>query len=363
MYSHCDCYVFVSNAIDGDISVFHLDGASGHLRSVGRTQAAPAVMPMAISTEQDTLYVATRGARPTWNAYSIDATSGHLMLRRTVEIASRHAYLVPDKSERLMLGASYGENLLSVYELDGDGTPLQTFSNIEHAHSVLVSPDGRYAYVASLGSDRIFSFEIDHGADKPLTLVDSVPTRGGFGPRHMRFSPHGDVLYVLGEFSATIAVYLRDTLTGRIAALQESEPPRCLFDLKEGHVRPSLNDPDQSDPAKLGLQIWAADVHVRPDGRFVFASERTTSRLLFWAVARDGRSLRYAGFADTEAQPRGFAIDPSGAFLVACGEKSSHVSVYRIDDASGMLSHIGRFEGGTGASWVAIVARAPSRTA
>jgi 6-phosphogluconolactonase len=71
-------------------------------------------------------------------------------------------------------------------------------------------------------------------------------------------------------------------------------------------------------------------------------------------VTHEG-SLEYAGFTDTEAQPRGFRIDPSGRFLVACGERSAQVVVYAIDADSGALSAVSRCEGGRGANWVEIV--------
>jgi len=58
----------------------------------------------------------------------------------------------------------------------------------------------------------------------------------------------------------------------------------------------------------------------------------------------------------TEKQPRGFAIDPKGRFLVACGEKSETVSVYSIDAASGALRLLKQYPGGKGANWVEIVA-------
>nr|WP_232316883.1 beta-propeller fold lactonase family protein [Candidatus Burkholderia verschuerenii] len=73
---------------------------------------------------------------------------------------------------------------------------------------------------------------------------------------------------------------------------------------------------------------------------------------------QDDGALVYAGIADTEAQPRGFRIDATGRFLIACGEKSTHISAYAIDADTGALSLLSRCEGGHGANWVEIVARA-----
>jgi 6-phosphogluconolactonase len=129
-----------------------------------------------------------------------------------------------------------------------------------------------------------------------------------------------------------------------------------LARLNNGSVRPPATDP-QPDPASLTSLIWAADIHVRPDGRFVYISERTTSRLLLLRVRPDGM-LEHAGHVDTEMQPCGFCIDPSGQFLVVCGERSTHVSLFSIDMDSGALALRSRSGGGRGANWVEIVTRA-----
>ena len=73
-------------------------------------------------------------------------------------------------------------------------------------------------------------------------------------------------------------------------------------------------------------------------------------------VDRETGALAYVGSAPTERQPRGFAIDPGGRFLVACGEKSETVSVYAIDQTTGTLTLLRKYPGGKGANWVSIVA-------
>ena len=67
--------------------------------------------------------------------------------------------------------------------------------------------------------------------------------------------------------------------------------------------------------------------------------------------------LTVAGAWPTEAGPRGFAIDPSGAFLLAAGQQSHHLSVYRIDAHSGALAAIGRYATGGNPNWIEIVDR------
>src|ERR1700737_2612650 len=90
-------------------------------------------------------------------------------------------------------------------------------------------------------------------------------------------------------------------------------------------------------------------------GRFLYASERTTSTI--GALRVDGASgkLVYVGSTPTEKQPRGFNIDPTGQFIVVSGEKSAMLAVNSIQAESGALKAIGRSPTGKGANWVDIV--------
>jgi 6-phosphogluconolactonase len=100
--------------------------------------------------------------------------------------------------------------------------------------------------------------------------------------------------------------------------------------------------------------IWAADVHMTPDGKFMYISERTSSSIGVFGVDRATGKLTYLSSTPTEKQPRGFAIDPKGRYLVATGEKSDTISVYAID-GSGALKPIAKTPTGKGANWVEIV--------
>jgi 6-phosphogluconolactonase len=346
--------VFVSNAADGEISAYRFDTTSGKLEANARYQADDNVMPLALSPEGARLYAATRGARPSIVTYALDAQRGTLAREQATPIDSNLAYLCADATGRYLLGASYGEDRASLYDAariaQGEGQALRFADDIKHAHSVISTRDGRFAYVASLGADTLHVFELTDGKMHALEVV--VVDRN-FGPRHLRFSPDETTLYVVSEFRATVAAYKRDAATGKLGAMSMSDRPEALSHLGHGRVRPV---PANAEPVDLGKLIWAADIQLTPDGRFVYVCERTSSRLITYRAESDG-ALRYAGFVDTEAQPRGFRIDPTGRFLIACGEKSSHVAAYAIDPDTGALSLLSRCEGGRGANWIEIVAQ------
>jgi 6-phosphogluconolactonase len=353
-------FALVSNSVDGDIAVFHLDGSTGRMTLVERCPTGEVTMPMALTADEQFVYAVTRGSVPELKKFSIDSQSGHLTHFKSAGINASLAYLSIDRAGRYLFGASYGEHLLNVYCVDridaSEGTPLQSISGIEHAHAAIVSTDDRFVYATSLGGDMVVCLEIrSDNPGAPLVPFDQVALDKGFGPRHLRFSPSGEFLYVLSEFRATVAVFRRDRQSGRLSLQSVSPRAAPLSNLDDGWARPSLSNPVQPDPKTLLSLVWAADIQIRPDGRFVYVSERTSSRLLIFEVAADGASLEYAGCISTEAQPRGFKIDPTGTFLVACGEKSSQLSVYGIDADSGELSLLSRCEGGRGANWIEIV--------
>jgi 6-phosphogluconolactonase len=351
-------FVYVSNAVDGDIAVFHLDTVSGQLTPHARCAADEAVMPMALSPDRRHLYAATRGKARHIMAWSIDSLTGDLTVAAKAPIESSLAYLSMEASGCLLVGASYGEHRASLYRADRiaeqNGAPVQVIGGIEHAHAALPSHDGRHVYVTSLGGDVVKGYAIVQDGEGSLDAIGEVRLEAGFGPRHLRLSPAGDMLYVVSELRATIAAFRRDAVTGQLTALGVSARAPVLADLRDGMARPSAPGAVQPDPALLATMVWAADLQLTPDGRYLYVSERTSSRLIAYRVRADGL-LDYAGAFDTEAQPRGFRIDPSGRFLVACGEKSPNVSVYAIDAASGALSPVSRCEGGNGANWIEIV--------
>ncbi|QQK01660.1 3-carboxymuconate cyclase [Burkholderia sp. Bp9017] len=341
--------VVVSNAADGDLSTFSLT-PNGALAPLARYPSGDVAMPIAVQPDRARLYVATRGEQPTIVAFRVAAATGALARIGTTAIDASHAYLSLDRSGRWLLGASYGGSSLSLYDAarmrDGDGAPLQIADGIANAHAVVVSPDNRFAYVSSLGSDRIFTFALveDAGGVRALEHGETrVP--GGFGPRHLRLAHDGRTLVVVSEFLATLATFPRDADSGRLGDAHVSARHPAVAGLVQGHARP---------PAPVEPSVWAADVHLTPDERFAYVSERTSSQLLCYRRDADG-TFEPAHATTTETQPRGFAIDPSGRWLVACGEQSEYVSVYAIAPDDGTLRPHARVPGGRGANWVAIV--------
>jgi len=250
--------------------------------------------------------------------------------------------------------------VISVNAVSSDGrvadTPLQVIPVGRNAHSIRVDDSNRFVYVPALGSDEIFMFNFDVASGKLSSNTPSVYLMKEMtGPRHFIFSRDGKYLFALSELLGTVTTFAIDPKTGLLTEMGSASglPPDSK--LGPGAPRGAVGGPSAPPPRNTDNDIWAADIHMTPDGKFLYVSERTSNTLGAFSVDSSGGKLTYISSTPTEAQPRGFAIDPKGKYLVASGEKSDTISVYSIDQANGALKLLNRYPTGKGSNWVEIV--------
>jgi 6-phosphogluconolactonase len=347
-------FVYVSNAEDGDIGTYQMQD-TGELKPGVRVKAASAVMPMVVSPDRRFLYAASRSKPYLVHVYAIDRASGALTLVSTSPLAESFPYITLDRTGRFLLGASYGGNVVSVNAVGSDGRvaaePLQVIPVGRNAHSIRVDESNKFVYVPTLGSDAVFMFTFDAQTGKLASNTPAVfLAKPVSGPRHFITSGDNGFVYLLSEMAGTVTTFALDGKTGLLTEVSSVSglPP----DSKLGPGQPRVGPPTRS----LDNDIWAADIHMTPNGKFLYVSERTGNMLNAFSVDGATGKLAYLSTTPTERQPRGFAIDPKGRFLVATGEKSETLSVYAIDPASGALKLLNKYPTGKGANWVEIVA-------
>jgi len=352
-------FVYVSHAEDGDIGAWSMQ-ADGALAPLARVQAAKVVMPMAVSPNRRLLYAASRSKPYTVHVYSIDSGTGALKPLSTAPLAESFPYISLDRNGRFLFGASYGGHLVSVNAIGGDGRvlaePLQVITVGRNAHSILVDASNRFVYVPNLGTDQIFQFVFDEKSGRLASNTPAVAQmKPGTGPRHFIFSPDNKFVYLLSELVATVTTLSLDAKTGLLteASSASALPPDSK--LQPGAPRGGIGAPGGPPPRNTDNDIWAADLHLTPNGKFLYASERTSNTLAAFSVDAASGKLSYLSSTPTEKQPRGFAIDPKGRFLVASGEKSETISVYAIEQATGALKLLQKYPAGKGSNWVEIV--------
>ncbi len=352
-------FVYVSNAADGDIGSYRMQ-ADGSLRPGARFKAADAVGPLALSPDRRCLYAAVRSQPFSLHAYSVDPGSGALTPLAVSPLAASCPYISLDQTGRFLFGASYHAHLISVNAVGADGrvgaAPLQVIPVGRNAHSIRVDQSNRYVYVPTLGSDQIFQFAFDANSGRLSSNTPAVAQmQPGTGPRHFVTSADNRFLYALSELLGAVTIFSLDADTGLLAEIGAASGLAPDTKLVPGAPRVAVGVVDTAPPRNRDHDIWAADIHLRPDGKFLYISERTGSTLGAFSVNAHTGKLAYLGSTPTERQPRGFAIDPTGSFLVACGEQSDTISVYAIDAASGALALLRQYPGGKGANWVEIV--------
>ena len=328
-------HVYVSNADSGDISVLHM-APDGSLRLQSTVSVGGNLMPMAIHPNQKVLYAVRRSEPMAVARLAIDPVSRDLQLLDETALPASMAYISTDLAGRFLLAASYPGHQITVSPLAPDGTvgPVQqVLATSPYAHAILPSPCQRYVLATALGGGELMVLHFNAESGQ-LTQAASWAARAGAGPRHFRFDPQGRWVYLLHELDGTVDVLAWDAAQARLSLVQTV-----------GILPPGFTG-----------KPWAADLHLTPDGRHLYTSERTSSTLAHFTVDAASGRLTPQGHTSVETQPRGFAIDPSGRHLLVVGQLSHHLSRWALDPNTGHLDLQQRIAVGQGPNWVEILA-------
>jgi 6-phosphogluconolactonase len=333
-------FVYASCAASREIWSYSLRSATGELDLIA-VDTVPGVegpsrssVPLAFSPTLNRLYAGIRAAPNPVSTYAIEPASGTLSWLAAVPAEAPAAYLSTSRDGRFLLGASYTEHVLSVHRIDAGGSLQAGASHLwdtpPKAHCIV---EGRHGvvYATTIEGNSILLFRLDAG-DGTLVPADppSITLRPDSKPRHLRLHPNLDVLYCINEHAGTVAVFAIDPVDGGLAEMQVV---RLVDEHYEGNAR-------------------AAELRVTDDGRFVFASVRNTHCIVSFVVDQQSGLLRHAGTFDAPRSPRGFAVDPTGSFLICAGELDDTLHTFAIDSNSGALARRHTYTIGKQPTWV-----------
>jgi 6-phosphogluconolactonase len=361
--SEAKTFVYVSNAQDGNIDAFLMDTTTGALTSIGKAEAAKMVMPMAVSPNKKYLYAVVRSQPTRVLTYAIDPATGALSQKASAPLPDSMPYVSTDQAGRFLFTASYGGDKLAVSPIGENGLveseAIQVIPTGRNAHSIVPDRSNKFIYAATLGANQVLQFALNSKTGK-LTPNEpaAVSPEAGHGPRHMVVSPDNKNLYVLNELSGHVTQYAIDAGKGTLTVVESISSVPAEAGLVWGAPQAPVGAaPASAPPAPKDdrPKVWAADIQITPNGKFIYSTERTTNKIALFTVAPGTGKLAYVANFATEAQPRGIRIDPTGQYLIASGEKSDRLSVYKIDQATGKLSEPNRYPAGNGANWVEIV--------
>ncbi|HVG26940.1 MAG TPA: lactonase family protein [Acidobacteriaceae bacterium] len=277
------------------------------------------------------------------SGYAIDGASGKLRLLNTKPTGGTSTcFISMDLRGKYIMMASFGSGSITVLNIHPDGSigGMTAFmqhighgadpaiQSMPHPHSILPSPDNRHVIVSDLGQDKIFVYNFDEktGALSPPSPPFATVAPGS-GPRHFTFGRSGKFGYQLGEMSGTVTVLSWDPAGS----------------LKPVQVMPTLTP-------GLVTDNHSAEIEISADGRFLYESNRRVASdgsrgpdsIGVFAIDPAKGTLTQVQEQTSIIMPRSFAIDPTGAYLLAASELNNTIASYKIDPSTGKLSPTGK---------------------
>jgi 6-phosphogluconolactonase len=270
------------------------------------------------------------------SAFAIEPGTGDLkFLNQQPSGGSGPCHVNIDHAGKNVLVTNYNSGSVSVIPIEPDGRLAKPTSFVQHegssinparqkgphAHSINVSPDDRFAFVADLGLDKIMIYKLD---TEKGTIVPNDPPfvklKPGSGPRHFTFSPNGKFAYVINEMASTITAFAYDPASG---ALKEIQTISTL-------------------PSDFHGSSSGAEVRVHPNGKFLYGSNRGHNSIAVFRIDPATGTLTFVEHETADIKtPRNFNIDPTGAFCLVANQDGNSVVVFRINQKTGALDPTG----------------------
>ncbi|KMQ67516.1 6-phosphogluconolactonase [Chryseobacterium sp. FH2] len=244
-------------------------------------------------------------------------------------------YLTVHKNGKWLVNGNYTEGSVSVYPISENGKIepfVQNFQFSEgsinpgrqeraHIHSAVFSPGYDYIFFPDLGADKIRSYQFNSENNEPLkpAEVPFTKTALGSGPRHFTFHPNEKFAYCIEEMGGAVSVYSYEN--GKLNNLQRIS----------------------THPEKYKNEYESSDIHISPDGKFLYASNRgNEDNIAIFSIQNNG-ILKTIGYQSTKGKhPRVFGLDPSGKFLITTNAGSGDVVVFKINSETGLLKKVGK---------------------
>ena len=322
------------------IRALRFDTATGKLSEIGVVAQGPKSTWVSAHPQLPALYSVdddnTREGSVT--AYAVNRTTGALTKMNAVPAGgSGTTNLWLDERATTLLAANFGGGSVSSITVNADASLGSLISTIKetgsgpnrrqasaHAHSAVIDPSGRYVLVPDLGADRVFIYRYDPATHALLGDASSGPAPfvapAGSGPRHIAFASDGTLAYLLTELSAEVMVLRWDASNARLTLVQTLPVSSAAFQgVKSG-----------------------AEIALSRDGRFVYVENRGENELVVYRVnAGSGTLSEMQRISSGGDKPWGFAIHPSGKWMLVANQRNGKVSVFSIDTATGLLANTG----------------------
>lgn len=318
------------------IYVYTFDTDSGTLVYKNKVSGIDNPSYLALSPDLNHVYAVSEWGKDsvgTVYAYDFDQQTGQLtFLNKQSSGGNGPCYVTTDPTGSYVYTANYGSGSLAAIPTEPDGSLGSEIQEIYHRgnivdgtegssrmHAAVVSPDHSFLFVTNLGTDKIIGYPLNTNAETfPLDTTEArtVSLEDGSGPRHFTFHPNGKYAYAIHE------------LNGKIT----------LFDYEGGE----LSEKQQVNilPEGFADKFAAADIHISPDGKFLYGSNRLgLNEIVIFEIDQTTGELNFVGRESSRGKtPRNFVIDPSGKFLLVANQDTNDIFVFRRDAETGLLA-------------------------
>lgn len=328
---------YTNEAKTNGIHVYDFNAETGDFQEKSKTVDINNPSFLVVSKDKKNIYAVSEGGQGKGiSAFAFDMATGKLsFLNSTSAGGNGPCYINVDDQKKTVFTGNYGGGSLSATRIKSDGSLSDEIQVIQHegssvnkgrqdkphVHAVVLSPDNRFLLVPDLGTDKVNVYRYDPSNPHPLSPATPpfASANPGGGPRHLAFHPNGKYAYLILEMEGAIAAF--DYKNGKL------EPKQTITMLAAGFE------------GKVG----AADIHVSPDGKFLYGSNRgEANEIVIYSIDKNG-SLTYAGRQAADINtPRNFAIDPTGNFLLAANQNGNDIVIFRRDPKTGMISPTGK---------------------
>ncbi|MDD5260271.1 MAG: lactonase family protein [Methylacidiphilales bacterium] len=287
---------------------------------------------LALTHDNKFLYAVNETPAHTVEAFQVESNGLLTRLNAQSTGGDSPCYVSLDDTEHTVFVANYDGGSIAAFPVKADGSlgeralliPLSGFGldpqerTKSRAHSIYTSAGNRFVYACDLGTDKIWSYHFDAATgnltpnNPPFVCVPS-----GAGPRHLAFLPGAPFAYVVNERSMTVTALAIDKVSGALTPFQ------------------TLSSLPKDVPASGS---GSAAIRIHPNGKWLYVSNRSHASITQFTIGIDGRLAWAANTPGVPAIPRDFAIDPSGRWLLAAGQKANLICNYKIDPVSGQIS-------------------------
>ena len=334
---------YTSNTKSEGIYVYSFDSETGKLSLHSTVKDVKEPSFLTIDKKHQNLYAVNElvdyEGKPSGSvsAFAINQKTGSLsFLNKQPSLGGAPCHITASRNGKFVLVANYLGGNISVFPVQKNGMigpaidvvqhsgsgPNKERQLSAHAHSVTLDLNNRFAFAADLGTDKvmIYEFDRDKGKLKQNPAQEFYQTKAGAGPRHFAFHPNGKLAFVINELDSTITSLAYDERVGKLTEI------KTISTL----------------PGEFHDANACADVHVSPDGKMLYGSNRGQDTIAVFAInQKNGVISSVENIATGGKRPRNFAIDPAGNFLLAANQDTNNISVLSIDRATGRLRSTG----------------------